>query len=281
MSKVYIFISTQNEFENIKELTSVYEHFDGICAVDHFSNDGTYKLLKERCKDGFVEQIPYYGAHQHDLNHLLFNPKIKIGDWILLRDSSERINPNFASNIRPFINHLRNLRINSLIQRSKLLLFRRFPQQFFSSSPHWGFQGGRDNYADISQATWFADDKEYCYSVRDETRNKYHFIDAFMRYYLINDSNHCLLGIENFNNPKETFIQLEQERLDFLLYLQELGINNDVDSLGGYLGLLNPLPERMKYFINSNLILNQFYRYYILNDLTVSPDIKAPIVKIS
>jgi hypothetical protein len=281
-NKIYLAISTQNEKKNINELTSVWYSFDGICAVDHFSNDGTYEILKSRCKDGFVEQIPYYGHHSHDLNHILFNPKIKIGDWILLRDSSERVDNNFAFNIRPFIKILEQQGVNSVYQRSKILMFRRFPHQCFSSTPHWGLQGAQSKIMAIEkQLNLFHDDKEYCYSVRDEIRDKYHFVDAFMRYYLIIDSNHNLLGLENFGDPNELFPKLEKQRISFLDLLNSIGVNNDINSLKLYL-LSNRevLSDVFKDFINNNLILNQFYRYHVLDDKTVSPDIAAPIVKI-
>ncbi len=284
-SKVYLGIITNSiELDNLRELTSVYDHFDGLAVSYHGSyHDQAYYLLDSRKKEGFVECIKYMGHHGHSMNHFLFNPKIKLGDWVLLRDSGERINPDFAANIKPFINHIQNLGINSVVQRSKLLLFRRFPQQFFASTPHWGFQGGRGKFIDIADGNWFPDDKDYCYSVRNETRDKYHFVDAFARYYLINDSNHCLLGAENFGDPKEVFIKLEGERLDFLLCLRELGIDNNIDALRQYFvdvgDFAKMLPE-MQNFVNSNLILNQFYRYHIRSDLTVSPDLRAPIIKI-
>ena len=43
-SKIYIGLITGNEKKNIEELTSVYNDFDGLAAVDHFSTDGTYEL---------------------------------------------------------------------------------------------------------------------------------------------------------------------------------------------------------------------------------------------
>ena len=73
---------------------------------------------------------------------------------------------------------------------------------------------------------------------------------------------------------------LEQQRLTFLLYLQELNVNNDIQSLKDYLINTEPLPPKMQDFINNILILNQFYRYWCLDDLNVSPDIRAPLQKL-
>lgn len=286
MNNVYLGIITdKGQFKNLEELTSIYNYFDGLAVTYHGSpNDEEFKLLNERKGCGFIECIKYFGHHSHSMNHFLFNPIVRVNDTIILRDSSERINIEFASNIKPFVKMLENNNINTVYQHSKLLLFRRFPFQSFNSTPHWGFSGARDNKIQIEKMGWFKEDKEYCYSVRNDTRDKYHFVDAFMRYYLILDSNHNLLGLENFGNPSQLFPILEQQRMSFLLYLQELGINNDVDTIKNWLLSKEDdwkLPDKMKEYINSILILNQFYRYHVLNDLTVSPDIAAPIVKIS
>lgn len=283
MHKVYIGIITdKGEFGNLNALTAPWSHFDGLAVTYHGKTaDHEYKLLNARKGQGFVELMKYTGNHSLSMNYFLFNPSIKIGDWILLRDSCERVNDDFAFNIKVFIRNLENLQINSVYQRSKLLLFKRFPHQEFSGTPHWGFKGAQGKSILIENQGWFARDEDYCYSVRDVNRGPYHFIDAFMRYYLINDSNHNLLGLENFGNPQQLFPILEQRRMEFLFYLQELGINNDIVSLRDYLVDTELLPDKMKYFINNNLILNQFYRYWCLDDLTVSPDIKAPIIQIN
>lgn len=281
MNKIYIGIITQNQKKNIEELTTISHYFDGLAAVDHFSDDGTYEVLKNKCGAGFVEQIPYYGHHGHSMSHFLLHPKIKIGNWIILCDSSERISESFACNIRPFVKMLENNKINTVYNYSKVLLFKVFPHQSVQNTPHFSILGLRPNFVSIEKSGWFNSEKDYFYSLRNEQRGKYDFIDHFMKYYLQVHSNHNLLGLENFGNPAELFPILEQQRIDFLLYLQELGINNDVNSLKSYLVDTNLLPDKIKYFINNNLILNQFYRYHVLNDLTVSPDIKSPIVRIS
>lgn len=281
MSKIYLAISTDTrEYENLKELTSVWESFDGLAVTYHGNTeDDAYKLLSERKKEGFIECIPYFQHHSHDLNHILFNPIIKLNNILILRDSGERLSTEFASNIRPFVKMLENNGINTVYQYSKLLMFRRFCHQWFTNTPHWQFNGAQPKMIEIEKTGWFKDDKEYCYSVRNEKRDKYHFINHFVSYYLILDGNHNLLGLENFGNPQELFPILEQQRINFLFYLQTLGIDNNINSLHEYVKQ-NGLNDKLKEFFNNNLILNQWYRFTFLNDLTVSPDLRAPIVKI-
>ena len=271
MSKIFVGIITQNELENMKELTSCTEHFDGLAVTDHYSTDGTYELLKEKCGYGFVEQIKYFGNNSHSMNHFLFNPKIEIGDWILLRDSNERINPNFAQDIRGFVNMLESNQINTVYQYSKMLMFRRFSQQHFRSTPHWGFEGARPNGIQIEKTNIFAKDEDYCYSVRNRNRDKYHFVFAYLRYYLILDSNHGLLGIEK-NVPKDgdvhkTFAARELIRIGFRKALIDNGYECSVDGVKSLMdqARLSGLPKWALSYFNGEKILNDAYRYYVLD----------------
>lgn len=267
MSKIYIGLITQNQKQNIDELTSVAKYFDGLAAVDHFSNDGTYELLQERKGNGFVEQIQWYGHTGHSMNHFLFNPILDQDSWILLRDSSERINEDFARNIHKFVNLLERSNIYSVINYSKMMLFKRFPNQFFTNTPHWGLQGSQPGYLRIEESGLFKSEEEYCYSVRNKNRDEFHFINHYFKYYLILDSNHCLLGCEN--NIKE-FERREILRREFLRYCRaELSIDPTVANLISF-WTKNPLTDKMKYFINSELILNNAYTYNILGNRDIT-----------
>lgn len=280
MSKIYLGISTdEKEYDNIKDLTSVWKHFDGLAVTFHGSKDSdAYKLILERIKDGFVECRDYWGEHSYDLNAILFNPILKLGDWILLRDSAERINESFASNIRPFIRLLDNQKINTAYQRSKLLLFRKFPHQEFSGTPHWGFRNPQPEMISIEKQSWFKDDNEYCYSVRDE-RPQFHWIDSYLRYYLLPNSNHNLLGAEHFGNPSEVFIQKENIRMQFLLYLQSIGVNNTIDDIINY-WKNNELTIEMRLFISNVRILNDAYLYHVIGRTDLTDDIVRPSIEI-
>lgn len=267
MSKIYIGITTQNDKENIEQLTSVFDCFDGLAAVDHFSNDGTYELLKSRMKDGFVEQIPYWGQHSHSLNHLLYHPKIEIGSWILLRDSKERVAESFAKNIKAFIGLLETSNINSIYQYSKLLLFKRFAQQYFQSTPHWGFHGARANYIQIENMGWYKNDEEYCYSVRNKNRDQFHFVFHYLKYYLFLDSNHGLLGLENKGDINKLFPARENIRLTFRSKLINNGYSCNIDGVKRLMTeMKDGKADWAKEFFNGEKILNDAYRYYIFED---------------
>jgi len=261
MSKIFLAISTQNEVENIKELTSSYYNFDGIAAVDHFSTDGTFELLESRKNNGFVIQIPYFSQHSHDLNTILLHPKIDQDSWILLRDSSERINDNFSKNIRQFVDILEKNNVNTVSNYSKILLFKRFPNQLFVGTPHWGLHGARGGFLKIEETGWFENEEDYCYSVRNKNRDEWHFIWHYAKYAFNSlDSNHCLLGFEKSPN---LYKQQESLRLQFRRYLET---NNYLplqkDKL---IWILKNKIDECGYIVNNFKILNDFYRYYILN----------------
>lgn len=262
MNKTFIGIITQNEKQNIDELTSIAHCFDGLAAVDHKSTDGTYELLNERKGEGFVEQIPYYGHHGHSMNHFLLNPKVEFGSWVLLRDSNERVAESFAKNINDFIGYLLMNDIGAVYQYSKLLMFRRGPRQYFANTPHWGFQGVMGKAIQIDQSGLFKSDEEYCYSVRKKNRSKYHFVLAYARYYLMLDSNHLWLGLDKAEAAGITLQDRETRRVQFLIYLDNKGYEK---SLKGLKQLVNDgLDDEARKFFNSEKVLNDYYRHEAL-----------------
>lgn len=261
MSKIFLGLITQNQKDNIEELTSIHHFLDGIFAVDHYSSDGTFEILKERKGQGDIIQLPFLQNHSWSMNGFLLNPKLRPGNWIILRDSGERINPEFASKIRSFILELEKRNINTVYQYSKCLMFKKFEHQFFQSSPHWGLLNAQPHYLATENCENFQNPKDYCYSIRNDIRPDDHFIDHFLKYYLYDSSNHLLLGREQ--NQSEFHVH-EQVRYKFKEYCERvLNIELSVKALLSYL-LENDLTYNLKWFINFESILNNFYCYHIL-----------------
>ena len=270
MSKIFLAISTgTGELENLKELTQNFYNFDGLAVTYHGNKeDEEYKILDSRKGNGFVEIIPYFYHHGHDLNHILFNPKIDQSSWLLLRDSSERINPEFAANIKNFINMLEYNGINTVYNYSKLLLFKRFPHQSFMNSPHWGLSGAQDKMISIEKSGLFQKEEDYCYSIRNKNRDKYHFVGHYLKYFSnILDSNHCLLGNES---NKEQYIKDETIRRQFRLYLEQ---NNYLPlTKDKFIWICNNKLDDIRDLINNNKILNDSYRYLVLDRTDFNDD---------
>jgi hypothetical protein len=137
-------------------------------------------------------------------------------------------------------------------------MFKRWFNQQFINSLHWGLMGARQKAIAIDQI--IPDDKEYAWSVRDQSRPFDHRY-RHEAYYLINygvNGNHLQLF---WNDPRDLEIH-QNQFAKFLQYLEGLGIC-DVDKWGEYLKV-NGLDEVMKFHINLERPLRNYYRYYIL-----------------
>lgn len=267
-NKIFIGIITGNELENIKELTSNLENIDGILAVDHYSTDGTYELLKEKCGEGEVIQCPYQNNHSQSMNIWLNSKKLQIGDWVILLDSSERLGPILQKNLPSYLAHFEQSGINTVVNHSKVFIFRRWPQIFFSGTPHWSGQHLRHGFLKIEDSGLFENEIDYYYSVRNQNRSKFHWVRHYAFYLLQKDSNHLLLGLEGKPNFVEIYTYRENERIKLLLYFKELGLEPNIENLNKIMSI-DPLDEQVKYFINTNKILNDYYQYFFKNNINL------------
>lgn len=257
-------ISNDKEYINLDELTKdIWQDFDGLAMIIH-NQYGKFSeienLLLPRIKDGFIIKRDYLYHNGHSMNEFLFNPKIQLGDWIILRDSNERLNPYFSKDLRNFISFLESKNINSVYQHSKLLMFRRWFNQQFVNGLHWGLLGAQPMGISIENFEEFALDENCAFSLRNKNRPKEHRFLHEARY-LINygaNGNHLQLFW-----PIHDQLEVHQnEFYKFLQYLDELKIK-DVDLWGKYLQN-NTLTEKMKYHINLERPLRNYYRYYVL-----------------
>lgn len=262
MSKIYISLITSKgnaQYFDWYNMTSKY--VDGLAITWHGEKDEGYDILDNNKGDGFIEQIPYM-HHGHSMNHWLFNSKIRPGSWFLIRDTLEQATESFLSQIKKFITNLEGLDINSVYQYSKLLLFKKYEDSFFTFHPHWTLQNAHDKKIRIEELPGFDDPRKYCYSIRNDVRPKDEFIEHFMRYTLADHSNNMLLGNEN-NISK---YKLEEElRQRFKKYVNEtLDVELNSNSIKQHI-LTNGADYRLKWFFNQLRYLNDWYCYYILN----------------
>lgn len=265
-NKVFIGLITGNEKQNIQEIVDNLGEIDGILAVDHYSTDGTYELLEQNKRDGDIIRCPYQNNHSQSMNIWLNSPKLNIGDWVILLDSSERIGPKLLANLKSYLLWFEQSNINTIVNHSKVFIFRRWPQQFFTNTPHWAFQGGRQGYLKLEESGLFESENDYYFSVRSKNRAQFHWARHYAFYLLQKDSNHLLLGLEGKPNFVETFTYRENERIKLLLYFKERNLEPTIDNL---ILLFHECNDQIKYFINTNKILNDYYHYYINNDRTL------------
>jgi hypothetical protein len=195
---------------------------------------------------------------------------MKNGDYFILLDSGERITIECAEKAIPdFIKQMEDKNICMISNYGKGFLFRYDESIEFKGSPHWylsTYTGGITNIE--LPETLFK-------NVRSKTRDRWHFIDHYAGYMLYPyGSNHALLGLEKNGNPKDLFPIREKNRLEFREYIRnEINIPLTVDSIKQYM-IINKdnLPSKMKMFINSEKVWNDFYRFYVLGDRSFIDD---------
>ncbi len=260
--KIYIgMITSAGNANNLEWLNVASQYIDGLAIVWHGHRDPGFETIENNKGCGFIVEREWYSHHSHSMNDFLLNPKIRPGDWIILRDSSEMLSKQFCENIRAFITQTELNNVNSIFHYSKLLIFKKFEHMTFISSPHWGLSRPQPNFAAFEQI-FPRDHEKYAYSVRQRTRPQDHWINHFVSYFLYDSSNHLLLGRDN-DIPE--FEKHEAKRIEFKQYLENtLKINLTVDSLYNY-WRNNELTPEMKKYINFEPILNDAYSYRILN----------------
>ena len=262
--KIFLCGITHNDYQNIEELTSVYDCFDGLIFVDGGSTDGTKELLESRKREGSIIYRNWTNDHDFQMNEFLRQGPMKIGDWFLIRDSRERFNKDWIKDIKNLISHLERNNIQSIYNYGKGFGFKYYDDMFFFGTPHWGLNGARQNYIDLSN---FFDEekKEHTWRLKDGEGNRAesNFIDHFTKYYYVyGRSNHLLLGRES---KTEEYQEHESNRQNFRLYCNNLGLDFSLESLKNYLAKGDWKKDKEFIFMfNKEPILKCFYRWHIL-----------------
>lgn len=265
-----------NSIENIKELLDpIHMFFNGIICVLHDGyNSQEHKYLESIKGEGKIIHVNYCKRHDFSRNHYLFCGPTKNGDWICQTDDLERLVPSFAQSISTYISQLKTMSVNAAYYYGKPLLYEFHESLQFFGSPHEGLnrQDGKMQAIELSKI--FTDESKVRINVRPLKRtDPYGWVDHYMKYYLFPwGSNQCLLGNENRGNPMEIFLKREELRLQFVEELENRGFERSLD--GVKILLKSELDNKLKNFLNKEKIIQDFYRYHILMDLTVKDEHK-------
>lgn len=262
--KIWLCGITQNEKQNIDEMTKdIYQYFDGLIFVDGGSTDGTLDILNQRKGAGKIINREWSNDHDLQMNLFLRANIIQNGDWFIIRDSCERLNPEWTKNLRVFINEFLNKNnINSCLDREKAFLIKYNDYMLFQGTPHWGLQGMEPNFIDLYKY-YQSNQKLFAWEERPTQRK--HYIDSDMKYYFVyGRSNHCVLHYYDNGKTPERYQKQETLRQQFRKYCKDLGVEFSLDSLIKYWKNIE-MNETMKSFINNERLIRRFYRLNILN----------------
>jgi len=267
--KIYLCAITQNEKENMDELTrEIHEDLDGLIIVDGGSTDGTKELMEKRKGDGAVIHRKWTNDHDFQMNEFLRQGPMKNGDWFILRDSTERLTPDFTGKVHDVCQKFDKMGIQTVYESSKILMARYYDDQFFLGSPHWGLQGQRKHIIRLRDVEGFEDPLSYGSTVRHLKRSKDHCFSHQLKYYYVyGRSNHMLLGNEDNQNE---YVRKETQRQKFRKICEEkYKLNYTIKDLKDF--LKTDAWKKDKEFIeimNDEHILTRFYRHAILNEDT-------------
>lgn len=275
MIMIYLcLITNKKELNNVKSLIDpVWNFFDGIIvtydAVEKPTNDECYNYINERKKNGAIILRPWTNDHDLQMNAFLRQGPMKEGDWFVIRDSSERFNPEWVKDIKSFIASMSMAGVRSIFNYGKGFAFEWNDGMIFQGSPHWGLVGARGHAIDL-QSYHDESKKEWTWRVKDGDdpigRPIHHRIDHEAKYcWIYGRSNHMLLKLEN--NIDE-FQRAENVRQIIRNEAKIKGFSTKtIDGLKEYMQYFEKEdPSNFKVFINSHRTWKNFYRWHFLGE---------------
>ncbi len=257
---------------DLKELIDpIKDTFDGFVIVLHDACGGPEdQYLESIKKAGAVIHLPFARRHSFSRNHYLWCGPIEDGDWIVQTDTLERLNPEFAGRLRHMVGGFEAQGINAAFYYNKAFLYQQHESLEFAGSPHEGLRRHDGQMRAIELSSYYPTETDVRYSVRHLKRtDQFHWVDHYARYYIDYPygSNHCLLGNCDRGDEMAIFRQREVMRNQFRTELLRRGVPRRMDAVIRYWHD-HPLDDTMRRFVNQEKILNDLYRYHILNDLT-------------
>lgn len=271
---VYLSIITnKKELHNLKELIEpVYNHFDGLLvvydAVQAPEKDECFQYLETRKGAGQILFRKWTNDHDLQMNVFLREGPLKDGDWFVIRDSSERFNPEWSKDIKTFLNSMSMAGIRSIYNYGKGFAFQWNDSMIFQGSPHWGLVGAEHNAIDLRQYH-NEDNKEWTWRVKNGTdplgRPANHKIDHEAKYcWVYGRSNHTLLNNED---NIDAYKRAEYIRQAIRKYAKINGFSTE--NLQGLTDFIKFYKEQdydnFVIFINSHRTWKNYYRQHFLN----------------
>jgi len=270
MKPYLVFMGGPNSLQDIEELvTPIKPYIRGICALLHdcneFSPEATYLLkVNNELGGGNIIFGAYVGDHSHSRNRILKETGLKQGDLVVSLDLLERIPVEFAQQFESLFTQMAEKSIDVANFFSKPYLIRYREDIIYLGTPHenliaHNIFGTQLSKIELNQC--FADENKVRINMRPIKRDKNSHVSHYIRYWLMPNSNQNLLGLEHRGYDK--LARYEELRLNLI---KELGAKNLPRTVDGVKELLSRgLNEVTRPIVNEVGWMNNFYRYYILN----------------
>ena len=248
---------------NIDKLNQLIEpikaDFDGLIWTFHYPKDEGAEYLESVKGDGEIIYSNWCGRLDYSRNHCLYQGPMKVGDWFFTVDTLERLSPDFTLHLRSLVSDLNLNDVDCLFLHGKRFAAKLKEETRFVGNPHEGISGIARGLEITKTKIW---DNSFFQNTRPKVRDEHHWINAFMRYYLFPETNHLLL---HFENNREFVAERYAIRSKFMTEIDKLGF--DPYSMTSVKKCIqNNFTEELKECINSEKILNDWYRYEILGE---------------
>ena len=256
--------------EAVKDnILPIAKYFDGLNIVLHknsilLSNEEQklFELLNENKGEGKIHLFDWIRRYDFSRNRYLFDPLMETGDFFVVLDSMEKLEPDFCQNDLPKIKTaMIENNLEAFFLHGKGFIFRKNEWMQYQNGTHECIRP-INRAAELTESNGYEDSSKYFTNTRPLFRHSLHFVEHFFRYYLIDNTMQCLLGTEH---DKELTNRRWQNRHNFRHYLYTKGVKFNFDDV--YKFFTKPLSEETKVFLNEEKILNDFYRNRILGEI--------------
>ena len=283
MNKPYlVFMSGPNEYENIFELVDpIKPYIRGVCALIHDSNEfdkGVEYLLKINNELGAGNIIfgQYTGDHSLSRNRIFRETGIKDNDFLLIIDTLERVSDKFAPKIGDLCEYMSSNNIDIVRYLVKPYFVKYREDLIYIGTPHESLiiltdsileKEDRLRIIELSNNPSFKDECDVRINMRPIKRDPKHFISHYVRYLLQPNSNQNFLGLE-LHGGIHVLPRLEKLRKSLVKALSDNNLPRTTDGVKKLLS--NGLNEVTRPIVNGHKQINDFYRFFILKDQTVT-----------
>ena len=269
-------IAGPDSLEDLQELINpVIKYFDGLVVTYHGDfNDPESKYLESQKKDGKIIYLPYGQRQDFSRNAYLYCGPMSNGDWFIQIDTLERLGANFAQKMKKLANELPDqTKSNILFYHGKPFFIEYHESLSYIGSPHPGLQRQDGEGRGFDYTKIEPDESKVRLNIRPLKRtDPFHWVNHYGTYMIYPfGSNHSLLGLEQRCKTQEemrtNFDLREKNRMAFIDELAKRGFERTID--GVILMLSEPLDDKIKFFLNSEKVWQDVYRYNVLGDKTV------------